>query len=103
MYKFVITSTDSFEIANKISNRLVTSKLSPCVQILDGLSSQYIWKDRIESQKEYLVIVKCKSANCKEVAKYIESVHNYEIAEIIQSDFDILNSKYKKWFDKSSI
>jgi len=103
MYKFIITSTDSLEIINKISDHLLKTKLSPCVQILSDIDSRYIWKDRIESHKEYLILIKCKNSNSEEIVKYLESVHNYETPEIIETSFKALNKKYKKWFDESSI
>ena len=103
MYKFIITNTDSSEIANKINDYLLKAKLSPCVQILSGIDSRYIWKGKIESHKEYLILIKCKNSNSEEIVKHIESVHNYEIPEIIETDFKILSKKYKKWFDESSI
>ena len=31
------------------------------------------------------------------------TIENYETPEIIETDFEILNEEYKKWFDKSSI
>ncbi len=103
MYKIIITSTDSLEIINKISDYALKAKLSPCVQVLSGADSRYIWKGRIESHKEYLLFIKCKNSNSKKIANYIESNHNYETPEIIETDFEILNEEYKKWFDKSSI
>ena len=103
MYKFIITNTDSLEIANKINDYLLKAKLSPCVQILSDIGSRYIWKGEIESHKEYLILIKCKNSNSEEIVKHIESVHSYETPEIIEADFKILSKKYKKWFDESSI
>ena len=103
MYKFIITNTDSLEIANKINDYLLKAKLSPCVQILSGIDSRYIWKGKIESHKEYLILIKCKNSDSEEIVKHIKSDHNYVTPEIIETDFKILSKKYKKWFDKSSI
>ena len=103
MYKFIITNTDSLEIANKINDYLLKAKLSPCVQILSSIDSRYMWKGKIESHKEYLILIKCKNSNSEEIVKHVESVHNYETPEIIETDFKILSKKYKKWFDESSI
>ena len=103
MYKLITTSTDSLETTNKISNYLLKTKLSPCVQILSGIDSRYIWKNKIESHKEYLILIKCKNSNSEEIVKYIESVHGYETPEIIKTDFKILSKKYKEWFNESSI
>ena len=103
MYKFIITTTDSLEVTDKISDYLLTSNLSPCVQVLSNVDSRYLWKGEIRSHKEHFILIKSKSGNCKKISTYIKSVHNYEVAEIAEVDFNILNGKYKKWFNKSSI
>ena len=74
MYKFIITNTDSLEIANKINDYLLKAKLSPCVQILSGIDSRYMWKGKIESHKEYLILIKCKNSNSEEIVKHIKRI-----------------------------
>ena len=103
MYKTIITTTDSLKIINKISDYLLNKKLSPCIQVLTNLESKYIWEGKIASNKEYLMLIKCKTNNINTISTYIKKNHNYEVCEIIKLDMDILNDKYEKWFNKTSI
>ena len=103
MYKMIITTTDSLEIVDKITNHLLESNLSPCIQIIDKVESKYLWEGEIKSQKEYLILIKCKACNAEGVSEYIKNNHNYNISEVIEIDINILNEKYKKWFDSPSM
>ena len=40
MYKLILTTTDSIQTVNTISDYLLNTKLSPCVQILNNLDSE---------------------------------------------------------------
>ena len=99
MYKMVITTTNSLETVDKITNHFLGLNLSPCIQVIDKVESKYLWKGKIESEKEYLMLIKCKACNVEDVSKYIRNNHNYSVSEIIEIDINILNKKYKEWLD----
>ena len=101
MNKIITTSTNSLKIAKNISKTLLEKKLSPCVQIVGKILSEYIWEGEICSQREFLVLIKCNSLDIKDITKSIKKLHNYDIPEIIETDIKILDSDYQKWFNDS--
>ena len=103
MYKIIITTTDTMQLANKIKEYVLTNKLSPCVQIIKNIDSNYIWKKKIESSKEYMVLIKCKKASLELINLFLEKEHNYDTYELISVDMEIINPKYQKWFDQNCI
>ena len=58
MFRIIETTTDSITVAEMISQSIINSKLSPCVQILDVVKSNYIWKNEIESSKKKIYFKK---------------------------------------------
>tara|TARA_B100001750_G_C15174908_1_gene431158 strand:+ start:355 stop:666 length:312 start_codon:yes stop_codon:yes gene_type:complete len=103
MYKILITTTDSIDLAGKVKDYVLINSLSPCVQILSNVESSYMWKNKIETAKEYILLIKCNKSNLPKIKNFIDEEHNYDIHELISADIDILNPKYRDWFDENSI
>tara|TARA_B100000131_G_scaffold296023_1_gene313496 strand:+ start:491 stop:808 length:318 start_codon:yes stop_codon:yes gene_type:complete len=98
-YISIITTTSTKENAKSITESILRSKLSPCVQQIPLIHSTFIWKNKIQYEDEVMLIIKAKQSNEKEIKNHIKKIHNYEIPEIISYEFDILSQKYEKWFN----
>ena len=96
--KLIITTTDSKKNAQDISEALIESQLSPCVQILSNITSIYRWEEKIERGEEYLLLVKILEKHLEYCKTIIIEQHNYDSPEIIEIDAKILNEKYYNWF-----
>tara|TARA_Y100001960_G_scaffold118140_1_gene126431 strand:- start:143 stop:460 length:318 start_codon:yes stop_codon:yes gene_type:complete len=101
MYQIICTTTDSINIANKITETILANKYSPCVQITPNVSSYYIWKNKINNSIEYKIDIKTSSIYIEEIIEIIKNNHNYEIPEIVSSEIKILDDDYKKWFESN--
>ena len=103
MYRLITTTTDSRKNAKLIIDKILSHKLSPCIQLLNNIESFYCWEGGVENNLEHLILIKCKIENENLVKESILKVHTYEVPEIISSDFNILNPYYDKWFSDNSI
>ena len=65
--KIVMTTTSEKHIAEALARDLVKMRLSPCVQIVDNMTSIYEWEGEIENTSEVLVIIKTTSEKLKQV------------------------------------
>ena len=101
MNKFVITTIDNKKKANSIAKNLISNKLAACVNILSNVEYVYQWKGEIHTDNEFIMIIKTKLANVDSVKRFIQINHNYDIPEIITSNFSIIDEKYLKWFNNS--
>ena len=101
MYCFVFTTTDNKRIAKIISEEILKSGLSPCVQTDENISTIYKWKNRIENAHEIRLNIKTHKKYIGEVIQIIKKNHNYEVPEIITSEFNINDNNYKKWFNNN--
>jgi periplasmic divalent cation tolerance protein len=101
MFKIIETSTDELIIAEKISQSIINSKLSPCVQIIDGIKSYYIWKNKIVSSNEYTIKIKTVENHINKISLIIKEKSNYDVPEVISYDFRIEDKEYENWFNEN--
>jgi len=71
------------ETARSISNELITEKFAACANILPAVQSIYRWKEEIESGNETLVLFKLSEDRQSEFQERLQSLHPYEVPEII--------------------
>jgi len=86
MAKKILLALSTFpdaETARKISNQLVTEKFAACANILPGVESIYRWKENIETGNETLVFFKLSEGRQAAFQEKLQSLHPYEVPEII--------------------
>ncbi len=93
----LILSTCSEKEADSLAEKLLQERLVACVNILSGLISKYWWKGNLESDKEYLLIMKTKPELVEQLVKRIKELHSYEVPEIIVLNIEGGNTEYLKW------
>jgi periplasmic divalent cation tolerance protein len=54
----IITTTGTEEQALSIARALVSERLAACVNIIGPIRSVYRWRDAIEDEREYLLLIK---------------------------------------------
>jgi periplasmic divalent cation tolerance protein len=69
--------------AEKIARALVESQLAACVNIMPNLTSVYMWKGQIETDDEYLLVIKSSAQAYSTLETTIQRLHPYELPEII--------------------
>jgi periplasmic divalent cation tolerance protein len=70
--------------ARRIARALVTARLAACGNVLEApVRSIYRWKGRIESAKEFLLILKTTRKHFAAIGQAVRRLHTYEVPEII--------------------
>jgi periplasmic divalent cation tolerance protein len=85
------------ETARRISNQLITEKLSACANILPAVESIYRWKDKIESGNETLVFFKLSEDRQSAFHEKLRSLHPYDVPEIIFLPVSSGLPEYLRW------
>jgi periplasmic divalent cation tolerance protein len=83
--------------AEKIARALVESQLAACVNILPNLTSVYMWKGQIETDDEYLLVIKSSAQAYSTLETTIQRLHPYELPEIIALSIAQGLPKYINW------
>ena len=82
-YQLVLTTCPDTEAAEHIAHTLVTERLAACVNILPITKSIYLWKGRVESAAEQLLVIKSLARTYLSIQKRILELHPYELPEVI--------------------
>jgi len=80
----VMVTCGSKKEARHIAKALVERRLAACVQETgSSVRSTYRWKGKIESAKEFLLLVKTTRGRFSAVSKLVRELHSYDVPEII--------------------
>lgn len=101
--KFIIifVTAASKKEAKQIISALIKKRLVACGNILDGVDSTFIWRGKVDSAKEVLIILKTKKNLFKKVASEIKRLHSYEVPEIIAMPIVEGGKKYLEWINEN--
>lgn len=84
----------------KIASILVENRWCACAQILGPIQSQFFWKENLESQNEYLILVKTRDLLFDRISKLITENHSYECPQIVALPIIHISKSYQNWLDK---
>jgi periplasmic divalent cation tolerance protein len=96
----VVTTVGSKKEARRMAHALVDARLAPCAQI-SKIDSVYAWKGRIESGKEYRVLLKTVEAQYPAIERAIRDMHSYELPAIHAFAFEHVAQAYGDWIEAS--
>lgn len=98
----VLVTCGSAKEARRIAKAVVEQKLAACVNILDArVHSIYRWKGRVESAKEFLLVMKTSRRRFAVLRKKIEQLHSYDVPEIIALPIVSGARGYLRWIADS--
>jgi len=95
--RVVLTSVGLLEKAEQIANQLVQRRLAACVNIVGPIRSIYRWKDAIEREQEYLLIIKTTADRAPELATAFAELHSYELPERVELAIEGGSVPYLEW------
>ncbi len=63
--------------AKALGRGLVESRLAACVNIIDQMHSIYWWEEKIQEDREVIVLAKTRAALVPELIEKVKSLHSY--------------------------
>jgi periplasmic divalent cation tolerance protein len=91
-----VTAADRKE-ALRVGRALVEEGLAACVNVLDGMTSVYRWKDAVEQADEAVLLVKTLAARFDAVAARIKQLHSYETPCVLEIPLGRGDPDYAAW------
>ena len=82
--------------ANKISRSLLKKKLVFCIK-KSLVSSSFLWKGKIVSSHEILLIMDSIEENFKKVEKEVAKLHSYKTFVLVSAPINKTTSGVTKW------
>lgn len=99
--RIVLTTCGSDEEAGRIAQYLVENGLAACVNVIPQIKSIYRWQGNVESEQEWLLLVKTTADKFAAVRDAIRDLHSYELPECIAIPVEDGSAKYLEWIADS--
>jgi periplasmic divalent cation tolerance protein len=97
----VLCACGSEAEAAEIAELLVSQNLAACVNISAPVRSIYRWQGKVESAPEWILTIKTARARFEDLSAAIQSLHSYELPEIIALPITSGFPPYLKWIAES--
>ena len=79
----VLTNLPDRAAAEKLADALIEQRLAACVNILAPCRSVYRWKNDLQHDEEYPMLIKTTAERYDELEAAIRAGHPYDLPEII--------------------
>jgi periplasmic divalent cation tolerance protein len=99
--RIVLTTTGSEDEARKIAQALIDRQLAACVNIVPQIESVYRWQGKVESTREWLLLIKTTAEKFPAVRDAIRELHSYDLPECIALAIDDGSDDYLHWIENS--
>lgn len=97
----VLVTCGSGKEARRIARALVEARLAACGNVVEApVRSIYRWKGKVETAREYLLIVKSSRRRFAAVEKAVKRLHGYDLPEIIALPIAAGSQTYLRWIDQ---
>lgn len=100
-YCLVMTATASETEAETLAQQIVQARLAACVQV-QAIKSFYVWKEQPCAEKEWLLLIKSKTACYAALEEFIRARHRYETPEIVQVPITAGSAGYLAWLSQQT-
>lgn len=100
-FGIVLTTVASEAKGRTIAESLLTAKLAACINIFP-VQSFYTWQEKIQSDREWQLIIKTRLDLVSQLTATIESLHDYEIPSIIVLPIIEGSPSYLQWIASST-
>ena len=95
--QIVLTHCASLNDAQAIATALVTEGHAAAVNVLPQGKSTYIWRGKLQTVDEHLVIIKAKTAKYSAIQQRIKALHPYELPAIVAVPIVAGLPEYLEW------
>lgn len=96
----IYTTVSSKKEADKLSEEIINSRLSACVNI-HPITSRYFWEGRMQKEKEYALLFKTPKKKEKKLIEEIKKIHPYKTPCIITFTAET-EKKFFEWVINST-
>ncbi|MBW3556312.1 MAG: divalent-cation tolerance protein CutA [Actinobacteria bacterium] len=96
----LITAVGSEADAGRLATLLVEQRLAACVQVVGPVTSTYWWEGRVQTEAEWLCLVKTTAAALEPAMEAIRAEHSYDEPEITATPIVAGSPGYLGWIDQ---
>ena len=88
--------------AEKIASVLLNQKLCACVNIIENVTSFFFWKDKIQKEKEVILLAKTTENLTKRLIETVKKKHSYSCPCVVSVPILDGNPDFLQWIQNST-
>lgn len=96
MVRVVLCNCSPGEAAS-LAKRLVEQRLAACVNIVDEVTSYYVWNGEMCEDREATLLIKTTDQRYRKLAEKLAEYHSYDVPEIVALDAAEVSEDYAEW------
>lgn len=98
----ILVTTGSEAEAEQIARALVEERLAACVNVLNPIRSIYRWEGKIADEREWLLLIKTRTASLPVVQARVKALHSYQVPEVIALPILAGSEEYLRWLEQET-
>ncbi len=95
--RVALTTVGLKEAAEKLGQELVERRMAACVNIVGPIRSIYRWKNKIQNEQEYLLVIKTTAQHAAALRSVFKGLHPYELPECVVLPVEAGSDEYLAW------
>ena len=96
-YQIVWVTAPDQETAGRLARGAVEHRLAACGKVLSQVESYYWWDEKLESAKEYQLILKTHQDRLQSLQDWITRNHPYDVPEFVVTPITGGSTAYQEW------
>jgi len=98
----VLVTCANEEQGASIARSLVGERLAACVNLVGGIRSIYRWRNKLEDDRETLLLVKTRTRLLARLERRVRELHTYEVPEVVALPLYGGSRPYLEWLLEST-
>ena len=100
--RVVLVTCGSMKEARRIARGVVGKRFAACVNIgTAAVESVYWWKGKVETAKEFLLVMKTTVGRLSALEKEVKRLHSYDVPEFVVLEVVAGSEEYLRWVEES--
>jgi periplasmic divalent cation tolerance protein len=101
--RIVLVTTGDEQQAQSIAHHLVDERLAACVNIVGPIRSVYRWRDAVEDDPEFLLLIKTRASLLGRLERRVLELHSYEVPEVLALAPSGGSAAYLGWLFQATV
>ena len=98
----ILVTAPNIKLARRLTKGALEQKLAACANIIPAIESHYWWKEKLENEKEVLILFKTIKENITDLEQTICNLHTYDTPEFVAVPIAYGNQKYLNWISENT-
>lgn len=95
--RLILVTAPDQEVAGRLAEELVRSRLAACVNLVAGVKSVYRWQGEVREDQEVLLIVKSRRERVAQLEAWVREHHPYDVPELVALTPEHVQTGYLRW------